>query len=581
MTNSRIADILRQTAFFYEMEEVQFKPRAYERAADAIQHFPEEMAALHDRGGVAAFKTVPGVGAGIAAHIEHLLRRGIFPEFQRLARKYPVDIASLSGIEGIGPKTVKRLYRELKIRNLADLEKAAAAGRLAKLPGFGKKTEENIRAGIDRLKRSAGRRLLGEVLPLAGKMESALLASKAVRKAATAGSIRRRQETVGDIDILAIAGDAGKAMDAFARLPEVAEVVERGKTKVMARLRNGMSADLRVVPEESFGAALQYFTGSKDHNILLRERAIRRGLKLNEYGLWRGSKALPCRTEEEIYRALGLDYIEPELRTAAGEIDAAEKGRLPALIPYGSVRGDLQAQTDWTDGESSIGEMAEAAMAAGLEYLAVTDHTRALAMVGGLDPVKLARQGAAIDKLNAKLAAAGRRFRVLKGTECDILKDGSLDLPDEALKKLDIVGVAVHSYFKLPRAEQTARIIRAMENPHVDILFHPSGRVIGRRDPIELDWDKVIRAARETRTILEIDAFPDRLDLNDAHVRRAVEAGVKLAIDTDAHRKEHLGYLDLGVAQARRGWAMKKDVINTQSVASLMKWLSLPKNRRR
>ena len=401
-----------------------------------------------------------------------------------------------------------------------------------------------------------------------------------VRHAVVAGSIRRRQETIGDIDILVTTSQPEKVMAVFTGFPDVKEVLEHGPTKTTVRLQNGCQADVRVIADESFGAALQYFTGSKEHNVVVRKMAIAKGLKLNEYGIWRGAKRLASKTEEDIYEVLGLPIMPPEIRTESGEIEAAKAGKLPSLIPYGSIRGDLQTQTDWTDGESSIEKMSEAAMSLGLEYIAITDHTRTLAMTGGLDEKKLAKQGLAIDALNEKFAAAGKKFRILKGSEVNILKDGSLDIADEALKKLDVVGAAAHSHFNLSRQEQTARVIGAMKNPHLDILFHPTGRIIGRREPIDLDIEAVIKAAKATGTALEIDSYPDRSDLRDAHVRMAVKLGVKLVIDTDAHETSHLDYLDLGVAIARRGWAAKSDVLNTRPLAKLSEWLKKPKGKR-
>ncbi len=579
MTNRQIADKLREMAAFYEMEGVQFKPRAYEKAADSVESFDRDLADIYDAEGAEGFRKVPGVGEGIAAHIEQILRRGTFPEYERMKRKYPVDVQSLTSIEGVGPKTVKTLFRKLGVKNLADLEKVAKAGAIGKLPHFGARTQENILKGLDQLlKRPGGRHLLGEVLPLAQRMERDLSRVKGVKHAVVAGSIRRRQETVGDLDILVTTSDPDKVMARFIEFPEVAEVLEHGPTKTTVRLSNGMQADVRVIADNSFGSALQYFTGSKDHNIVVRKMAIAKGLKLNEYGIWRGRKRLASLTEAEVYRVLGLPYIEPELRTASGEIEAALAGRLPKLIPYGSVRGDLQTQSNWTDGTAPIAEMAETARRLGLEYIAATDHTQSLAMVGGLDEKMLAVQGAEIDKLNKKL---GGGFRVLKGTECDIKKDGSMDLKDEALARLDLVGASVHSYFRLPRAQQTARIIRAMENPNVDAIFHPTGRVLMRREPSDVDMAKIVKAAKATGTALEIDCYADRMDLNDAHVRLAVGAGVKLIIDSDAHHVSHLGNLDLGVAIARRGWASAKDILNTRRLPELLKWLQTPKKRRK
>ncbi len=337
----------------------------------------------------------------------------------------------------------------------------------------------------------------------------------------------------------------------------------------MVRLKNGMDADLRVVPDKSFGAALQYFTGDKRHNITLRTLAEKRGLKLNEYGLWRGRKLVAGRTEEEIYKALRMEVPPPEIRSDSGEIEAALNYKIPRLVGYGDVRGDLQVQTDWTDGSNSIEEMAEEAEKLGREYIAITDHTKSLAMTGGADEKKLLRQMAAIDKIQKKFP----KIKILKGAEVNILKDGSLDIEDAVLAKLDVVGIAVHSHFNLPRAEQTRRIIKAMQNKHADILFHPTGRLIQRREAYDLDMDEIIKAAKATGTVLEIDAYPDRLDLKDEYVKKAVESGVKLSIDTDAHAKNHLHYLELGIAQARRGWAKKSDIINTRPWREMLKLL--------
>jgi DNA polymerase (family 10) len=577
LSNQEIAAHLEEMGMLYAMLGVQFKPQAYERAAASTADFGGDVAALYKEKGEKGLREIPGVGPGIAAHISSLLETGTFSEYEKLHKKVPVDIRGLTAVEGVGPKKVLLLYKTLGIRNLKQLEQAAKSGKLRKISGLGEKTEQNIIKGIQFLKTAGGRKVLGHVLPLAERMAEDLRALAGVKQAVVAGSIRRRQETVGDIDIIVTTSKPEAVMAKFVGFPEVAEVMGHGPTKTTVRLRNGMQADVRVIPDASFGAALQYFTGSKEHNVVVRSMAVRKGLKLNEYGLWRGGKLLACRTEEDVYRALGLPYIDPEIRTAEGEVEAAKAGKLPKLIGYGSVRGDLQTQTDWTDGSSSIETMAAEAKRLGLSYIAVTDHTKALAMVGGLDDKKVAKQGEAIDKLNKKLHG----FTVLKGTECDILKDGSLDLSDKTLSALDFVGVSVHSHFGLPRAEQTKRVIAAMRNPHVDAIFHPTGRIIGQRPPIDLDIDAVVAAARETGTALEIDSYPDRSDLRDEHVRKAVKAGVKLIIDTDAHDPKHLNYLDLGVAIARRGWAEKNDVLNTRPLKELVGWLKTPKARRR
>jgi DNA polymerase (family 10) len=473
---------------------------------------------------------------------------------------------TLTGIEGVGPKMVRHLYDELGIRTLDELERAATAGRVRSLPHSGEKTEQKILKGIALLRQRSGRQPLGAVLDLARDIEARLAALRGVTRAAVAGSIRRRRETVGDLDFLVVARDSTAVMRFFVAMPEVAHVYGSGRTKTMVRLHNGMDADLRVVPKESFGAALHYFTGSKDHNVALRRIAIARGLKLNEYGVFKGDRAVAGATEQDVYRALGLPFIPPELREMTGEIEAARAGRLPKLIAPGALRGDLQIQTDWTDGADSLEAMAAAAEARGLEYIAITDHTHGLAMMG-LDETRLRAQIRAIRTLDRKR----RGIRILAGAEVNIERDGSLDVGDALLAELDVVGIAIHSHFHLSRAEQTARLIRAMEHPHADIVFHPTTRVLGGREPIELDIDAVIAAARRTGTALEIDALPDRLDLRDEHVRKAVDAGVPLVINSDAHAVAHLRYPDdYGISVARRGWATKKDVINTLPVETFL-----------
>ncbi len=556
MTNAAIAQILREMALFLDMEGVAFKPRAFE----GLDHAASE---LYTHGALKALAAIPSVGKGIAERIEQMLRTGTCDDYEALRRKTPVDIGALTGIEGVGPKAVKVLYEELGIRTVSDLEKAARAGRVRALPRFGAKSEQKILKGIAFLQQAGGRRPLGTVLDLVRDIESRLRGLAGVTHATVAGSIRRRRETIGDADFLVVARRSEPVMDFFVAMPEVAHVYGKGSTKTMVRLANGMDADLRVVPAASFGAALNYFTGSKAHNVTLRRIALERGLKLNEYGLFRGARAIAGRTEEDLYAALGLQYVPPELREDSGEVELAKAKQLPRLVDYGDVRGDLQVQTTWTDGAHSIEEMVDAAGAAGLEYIAITDHTRGLAMTGGSDERRLLQQVAAIKALNKRL----RGFRVLTGAEVNIDRDGSLDIADEVLAQLDVVGVAVHSHFGLPREEMTRRLVRAMENPHADILFHPTARLIMKREPIDIDIDVLIQTAKRTGTVLEVDALPDRLDLKDEHVRKAVAAGVPLTIDSDAHHVSNFRYLDdFGVAVARRGWATKKDIINTLPV---------------
>jgi DNA polymerase (family 10) len=566
MTNADIARVMREIAALLDMEGVQFKPRAYEKVAYAVEAVDEPIAEIYRRGGIKAVEEIPGVGKSIAEKIVTLVDTGRLPYYEELHAKTPVDVSGLMAIEGLGPKNIKTLYQELGVRTVDDLEKAAHAAKIRTLPHFGEKSEQKILKGIGFLKTSSGRFSLGQVLPLMTEIAVRLERRRGVRQVAIAGSIRRRKETIGDGDVLVVAADPDAVMDFFAGMPEVVHVHGKGHTKSSVKLNTGMDVDLRVVPRESFGAALNYFTGSKDHNVALRRIAIEKQLKLNEYGVFRGEKAIAGKTEEGVYAALGLPYIEPELREMTGEIEAALAGTLPKLIEYDALRGDLQTQTTWTDGANSIEEMVAEAQQLGLEYIAITDHTRGLAMTGGSDEKKLRQQMKAIDALNRQLTG----ITVLKGAEVNITKDGTLDIDDATLAQLDVVGVAVHSHFNLPRAEQTRRIIRAMENPHADILFHPTGRVLQKREPYDIDIDAVIAAAKRTGTVLEVDAYPERLDLKDEHVRKAVAAGVKLAIDTDAHSVNHLHYLHFGIATARRGWAEKTDVVNTKPLKGFL-----------
>ena len=579
LSNHEIAEALREIGERLAMKNIPFKPRAYEKAAEAVDGLDEEIRIIYQKGGRKALEAVPGVGISIANSIEELLATGKISYLEGLRRKTAVDIAELSRIEGLGPKSIKKLYDALDVRNIDDLERAAKEGKIAKLEGFGAKKEQNILRSIGFAKSSGGRFLLGREMPEIREILKRISSLRETERAIVAGSARRMKETVGDIDILAVSKDPKPIMQAFTSMPEVVHVIAHGETKSSVKLKSGINVDLRVVPKASYGAALNYFTGSKDHNVALRRVAITKGWKLNEYGLFRGNAAIAGRTEEEIYQKLGMAYIEPELRENTGEIEAAirthggKPGGLPKLIPYGSLRGDLQVQTNWTDGAGSLEAMAEAAMANGLEYIAITDHTKRLAMAHGLDERRIVEQMKEIDRLNRKFKG---KIRILKGTECDILKDGSLDLPDRILAMLDIVGVSVHSFFNLPRQAQTDRIKRAMENPNVDILFHPTGRIIDRRPAYDTDMEELVAVAKRTGTIMEIDAYPERLDLRDEHIRLCVEAGVKMAIDSDAHAPAHFPYLEYGIAQARRGWAKKTDIVNAWP---LEKMLGVLKNR--
>ncbi len=572
-TNQSIAEMLREIGEYLAMQEIPFKPRAYEKAALIIDGLEKEVAESYRQGGLKALTEIPGVGISIAEKIEEFVKTGKVKYYEGLKKKAPVDLESLSRVEGLGPKSIKKLYQKLDIRNLQDLEKAAKAGKLAKLEGFGAKKEENILKGIGFAKSAGGRFLLGLMMPRIREIEARLTKVPGVTRVVVAGSARRRKETIGDVDILAVSSKLTAIMDHFVSMPEVMSVIAHGETKSSVKIRPGINIDLRVVPEASYGAALNYFTGSKDHNVALRKIAVAKRWKLNEYGLYalaggHGSggrdgggkeKMIAGKTEEEVYRAFGMDYIEPELRENAGELEAALTHKLPKLVGYNDLEGDLQVQTSWTDGSDSIESMAKAAAARGLKYIVITDHTKRLAMTGGLDEKRIVKQWVEIDRVNKKF---GGKIRVLKGTECDILKDGTLDLPDAVLAKLDVVGVSVHSFFNLTRADQTERVKRAITNPHVDILFHPTGRILNRRPPYEIDMEAIIAHAKKTGTVLEIDALPERLDLKNEYIRMCVAAGVRMSIDSDAHSPAHYPFLEYGIAQARRGWASRHDIIN-------------------
>lgn len=569
-SNQSVAELLREIGEYLAMQEVPFKPRAYEKAAQVIDGLEEEVSAIYGRGGLKALHEIPGVGVSIAEKIEEFIKTGKVKYYEGLKKKAPVDLESLSRVEGLGPKSIKKLYQKLDVRNLEDLEGAAKAGKIAKLEGFGAKSEEKILKSIGFAKSSGERFLLGYVIPQIREIEARLAKAPGVARVMVAGSTRRRKETIGDVDVLVVSSKPKAVMDAFVSMPGVMSVIAHGETKSSIKIKPGINVDLRVVPAGSYGAALNYFTGSKDHNVALRKIAVAKGWKLNEYGLFKGERAIAGKSEEGIYHAFGMDYIEPELRENTGELEAARAHRLPKLIGYGDLEGDLQVQSDWTDGSDSIESMAKAAIARGLIYIAITDHTKRLAMTHGLDEKRILKQMAEIDTLNKKFAG---KIKILKGTECDILKDGTLDMPDSVLAKLDVVGVSVHSYFNLTRAEQTARVKRAMSNPHVDILFHPTGRVLNRRPPIDLDMDEIIALAKKIGTVLEIDALPERLDLKDEYIRKCVEAGVKMSIDSDAHSPAHYSCLEYGIAQARRGWATKNDIINAWPAEKMKSFL--------
>jgi len=565
MKNQELSHLFSQLATYLEILEVPFKPQAFFKVKETLDTLGEDVEEIYQRQGLKGLENIPGVGKGIAGKMEEYLKTGKIKELQDYKKKMPVDIEGLTLVEGIGPKMVKELWHHLKVKNLKDLERAGKTGKLAKLPGFGARKEQNILEAIAFLKRSSGRWLLGEMYPIARKYIEELKDSGLAGEAIVAGSLRRMKETIGDIDILVTTTKPEKVMDFFVHMIPHEKVWGKGKTKTSLRSKEGFDVDVRVVKEGVFGAALQYFTGSKEHNIKIRGLAAKKGLKLSEYGLFKGKKLIACKTEKAVYQALGMQAPDPELREDQGEVQAALKGNLPSLIAYNAVKGDLQVQTSWTDGKHSIEEMAREAKRQGLEYIAITDHTKDLGMVGGLDEKKLLLHMKEIDRVQKKVSG----IKILKGAEVNIRKDGSLDIANEVLRKLDVVGVSVHSNFKMAKKDMTQRIVRAMQNPDVDILFHPTGRVLQKRDAYEVDMSKIIKEAKKLGVVLEINGSA-RMDLKDVYIAQAVKAGVKMVIDSDAHHKDHFEFLQYGIGQARRGWAEKKDVINTKGVKEFL-----------
>lgn len=562
MLNLKIAKIFSEMAEYYVMKDDQFRPRAYERAARLIESMKEDLEDIYKKGGVKALMKIEGIGKGMAEHIEEYIKTGKIKNFERLKKEAPIDLESFSSVEGVGPKMLLSLYKNLGVKNIRDLEKAARRKSIRTLPHFGEKTEKNILRSIELSREHRGRFLFGYISPIVSKIERDLASVPGVKKVLACGSYRRRKETVGDIDILAVTPDSREIMDYFVSMPSVMKVIARGETKSMVRLDIGIDADLRVVSEKSFGAALQYFTGSKDHNVELRKIAIKKGWKLNEYGLYdKNNRKIAGQTEEEIYKKLGLDWMPPEMRENRGEIELALAHELPKIVEYGDVISDLQMHTTYSDGAHTIEEMAHEAMRLGRKYIAITDHVGHLKIAGAMDVRTIEKQWREIEKVDRKM----KGIKILKGCEVDINSDGTVALEDKYLAKFDIVLGSIHSNFKMSKTEMTKRLVRAMENPYVDIISHPTGRIINRRAGYELDIDKIFRAAARFKTILEINAYPDRLDLNDINIRKAIEYGVKLSLGTDSHSKNQLHNLELGIAQARRGWAKKEDIVNCLS----------------
>jgi len=562
--NADIAAIFEEIADLLEIQGANpFRVRAYRNAARTVGEFGRDLTAMVAKG--QALPKIPGVGEDLTRKIDEIATTGKSSFLERLHKELPETITELLHIPGLGPKKVKALYDQLRVDSLEDLRAAAEAGRIRALPGFGEKTERHILEALAVRADTARRFKRPVAAQYAEALAAALRSVPGVSRLEIAGSYRRCRETVGDIDLLVTASDSGPVMARFIGYDEVAEVLSQGSTRASVVLKCGLQVDLRVVPEASYGAALAYFTGAKAHNIALRKRAQARGLKLNEYGVFRGDTLIAGDTEASVYAALGLPWIPPELREDRGEVEWAERAPLPQLVTRADLRGDLHCHTKATDGAHTLREMAEAARAHGLEYLAITEHSQRLRMVHGLDSSRLLKQMDEIDRLNAELDG----IVLLKGIEVDILEDGRLDLPDEVLGRLDVVIGAVHSQFDLPPGKQTARLMKAMDHPYFTILAHPTTRELDKRPPMEADWLRIIRHARSRGCYLELDSQPDRLDLLDIWCRVAKEEGVLVAIDSDAHSVHDFDDLEWGIGQARRGWLTAADVLNTRDLVSL------------
>jgi len=569
--NTEIADIFEQIADLLELQEAnQFRIRAYRNAANTMSSLSRNATDLVNEG--EDLSELPGIGKDLAGKIEEIVKTGTLKQLQKLQKETPPELAELMDISELGPKRVIALHKHLGISNKQELKEAAEAEKIRELDGFGEKTERNIvealarqmgGEGKDRIKLNVAEELTQPLIEYLHK-------AKGVKKVEAAGSYRRKKETVGDLDILVSCEKSADVMEHFVNYEDVRKIISKGETRSSVLLRSNFQVDLRVVPEASYGAALHYFTGNKAHNIEVRKLGQKRNLKVNEYGVFKGDDQIAGKTEEEVFEAVGLSYIEPELRENRGEFEAVRNDQLPNLINLEDIRGDLQSHSKYTDGKFSMEEMAEAARERGYAYLAITDHSKRVTMAKGLDAKRLGEQIAEVDKLNEKW----QDFRILKSCEVDILEDGSLDLPNDILKELDIVVCSIHYNFKLSREKQTKRIIKGMDNPYFNIFAHPTGRLIGQREGYDFDIEEVMKAAKQRGCFLELNAQPDRLDLPDIYAKMAKDMGIKLAISTDAHSKSDLDYMRYGIAQARRGWVEAEDVVNTRSWTELKKLIN-------
>ena len=567
--NARVSQVLYQIGEVLTIKEDRFRSRAFNTAAQRIVSLTEDIRKIRDRG---ELQEIPGVGKGIAAVIEEVLETGGSKVLEELEASLPPGIREMMRLEGVGPKKAVRLQKALGIASIDDLEKAAKEGRVRGLKGFGERTEANILEAVGELRSRQDRFLLGAVLPVIEELKTYLAESDAVLAVEVAGSARRRRDTVGDLDVLVSSLSPEVVSERFVSMPPVARVLSHGSTRSTVVMENFLQVDLRVIPPESYGAALQYFTGSKDHNVKLRTIAVRAGYKLNEYGLFdrETDKSVAGENEGGIYRALGMDLMPPELRENRGEIEAAMEGKLPNLVTMEDIKGDFHIHSTWSEGTASIEAMAEKAMSLGLEYMAICDHTKSLYIANGLDEDRLRAQMKEIDRINGGLDG----FTILKGTECDILSDGQMDLEDSVLGDLDFVVGSVHSAFRQDVDTMTDRILKAIHNEHVDCIGHPTGRLIQKRRAYEVNLERVFEAAAEQGVMLEINAYPERLDLDDVNCRAAMEQGVTMVIGTDSHAPNHMEFMPLGVSVARRGWLEAENVANTLTLGEFWKLLA-------
>lgn len=568
MTNQEIAQILRHISQILGIQgENPFKIRAYVKAAQTIEHLTDDLAFLKEKGSISE---LPGIGERIAKKIDELLDSGKLKYYEDLKKSEYAPLTEFLKLPGMGPRHSRLVYDKLGIKTVAALRAAAEKGLLRTLPGLGAKAEENILQSIRQVQKYKERFPLAFIFPRAEQILNAMKKIREVKDITLAGSIRRMRETVADVDILASSMQPEKVMDAFAGLPQAAKIISKGKTKSSIMTKEGFQVDLRVVAPKSFGAAAHYFTGSKAHNIRIRSLGAAKGLKINEYGVFKNEKRIAGQTEAEIFKAVKLPYIAPELREDQGEIEAGQQGRLPSLIALEHIKGDLHVHSNWSDGAHTIEEMAAAAAKRAYRYIAICDHSPMVGITHGLDAKRLQSQRDTIDAVNSKM----KGIRVLRGIEVDIRSDGRLDLDDTVLQDLDLVVAAVHTKFNQSQADMTQRIIKAVENPHVDIIAHPTGRLIGKREPYMVDMDKIMEACKANKKVLELNAYPERLDLSDRHCRMAKAKGVKIAISTDAHMDAHLEWVTFGLSTARRGWIEPEDVINTLGTSKLLKFFS-------